>query len=219
MSSPFKENWDEFDWEKELRKDDERVHAYMGALPRYIDLPDEDGVIMKQIQRRPELIPHGGAWPPQGEPWDDEDADQENDGPLLSDDWQKRDGAEVYTIAACLTRDFCIFNAYVESPEDNRVFMQILCSLGMIMARTADIIDMEPGEVPNLRIALGKRLLASCNYILGKLSILRDHIESQSDNLDYLTEQIQLMRERILALMERARNPENGTSGNENNSF
>ena len=59
MPGPLKENWNEFDWERELRKDDARVSTYMSELPRYIDLPDEDGVIMKQIQRRPELIPQG----------------------------------------------------------------------------------------------------------------------------------------------------------------
>ena len=47
MTDPFRDedSRDEFDWEKEIRKDDDRVHDYLAELPRYIDLPDEDKVI------------------------------------------------------------------------------------------------------------------------------------------------------------------------------
>ena len=47
MTDPFNdgEYRDEFEWEKEIRKDDDRVHDYLAELPRYIDLPDEDKVI------------------------------------------------------------------------------------------------------------------------------------------------------------------------------
>ena len=58
-----REFWTEFDWEKELRKDDERVHTYLRELPKFIDLPQEEALIFQKIQRREELIPHGGVWP------------------------------------------------------------------------------------------------------------------------------------------------------------
>ncbi|MBR4666765.1 MAG: hypothetical protein IKO93_23050 [Lentisphaeria bacterium] len=60
MPGSLKDNWDEFDWEKELRKDDERVAAYMDELPRYIDLPSEDAVIMKHLKEKPGLVPPDG---------------------------------------------------------------------------------------------------------------------------------------------------------------
>ena len=58
MSDPFRDGdfRDEFEWEKEIRKDDDRVHDYLVELPRYIDLPDEDKVISKRIRRR------GSTW-------------------------------------------------------------------------------------------------------------------------------------------------------------
>ena len=46
MPGPLKEYWNEFDWERELKKDDARISTYMSELPRYIDLPSEDAVIM-----------------------------------------------------------------------------------------------------------------------------------------------------------------------------
>ena len=62
MPGSLKDNWDEFDWEKELRKDDERVAAYMDELPRYIDLPSEDAVIMKHLKEKPGLVPPDGDY-------------------------------------------------------------------------------------------------------------------------------------------------------------
>ena len=57
MTDPFNdgEYRDEFEWEKEIRKDDDRVHDYLVELPRYIDLPDEDKVISKRIEQLPEV--------------------------------------------------------------------------------------------------------------------------------------------------------------------
>ena len=46
MPGPLKDYWTEFDWEAELKKDDARISTYMLELPRYIDLPSEDAVIM-----------------------------------------------------------------------------------------------------------------------------------------------------------------------------
>ena len=68
MPGSLKDNWNEFDWEHELRKDDERVAAYMDELPRYIDLPAEDTVIMKHIQEKPGLVPTDGDELVQTEP-------------------------------------------------------------------------------------------------------------------------------------------------------
>ena len=62
MPGPLKDYWTEFDWEAELKKDDARISTYMQELPRYIDLPSEDAVIMKHIQDKPELVPFGGDY-------------------------------------------------------------------------------------------------------------------------------------------------------------
>ena len=54
MADFRKDQWDEFAWEKELKKDDRRIEAYMQELPRYIDLPSEDDLIMKRVMEKPE---------------------------------------------------------------------------------------------------------------------------------------------------------------------
>lgn len=212
-------NWNEFDWEKELRKDDERIHTYMSELPRYIDLPDEDGIIMKQIQRRGELVPHGaaGSWPPPfsddfGE--DDPEEDQ-NDSPSR-DDWQKHEGADIYILSGKLAREFCVLYSDADSSdtEVTSLYLFILCSLGKIMARSGDIIDMPPGEELPLRTALCKRLLSGLNAVMGKTLRLAERNPEQSDTFESLLKELQILRERILLLLRNSRDGGRQTGGN-----
>ena len=78
--NPDKEKWNEFDWELELRKDDARVNAYAADLPKFIDLPDEDGVIMNRMRKRPDLAPAGGDWSKLGPvPYDRDDDEEDED--------------------------------------------------------------------------------------------------------------------------------------------
>jgi len=98
MTDPFRDSdsRDEFDWEKEIRKDDDRVHDYLAELPRYIDLPDEDKVISKRIRRR------GSTWEDFAPPDDDYD-DEEDDVPE-EDFIRHRDGSDVYSAASKMAR-------------------------------------------------------------------------------------------------------------------
>ena len=77
MTSSSQDLWDEFDWERELRKDDGRIHTYLAELPSFIDLPGEEDLIYKRIQRHEELVPHGGVWP--ADPWGQDPDDRMKD--------------------------------------------------------------------------------------------------------------------------------------------
>lgn len=180
--NPNKDLWNEFDWELELRKDDARVNTYANDLPKFIDLPDEDGVIMKRMQKRGDLAPAGGDWSNLGPvPYDSDDGneDDEDDVPQPGEndfDWQKTPGAVAYSECARMARDWAAFYALVHQPELLMPTMKILCLYGKLMARSGDIIDMSLEQEESdterslpLRIALCKRLLFDINTILGML--------------------------------------------------
>lgn len=184
--NPDREKWNEFDWELELRKDDARVNTYANDIPKYIDLPDEDGVIMNRMRKRPDLAPAGGDWNNLGPvPYDDganPDEESENPPEESSFNWEKTPGAAVYSGASGLARDWAIFLARASNREFLVPAMKVLCLYGKLMARSGDIIDMslddEDEELParslSLRIALSKRLLADVNTVLGILSDLQE---------------------------------------------
>lgn len=216
MTSPLKEQWSEFDWEKELRKDDERVNTYFRELPRYIDLPGEDDIIYKRIQRRKELVPHDGEWPMRNPGRDEDDDEDDDDSPEAEEErkrwdkeWLTRDGADSYILAGRIAGHLAaVFAACRQEDAANaRALVDAMCSVGKIMARVTDIIELEPGELPALRIALCKRLSADTNTILGLIAQVKTGEDEESaGHLEQASEETLAVREQVLNILVKARN-------------
>ena len=206
MPGSLKDRWDEFDWEKELRKDDERVAAYMDELPRYIDLPSEDAVIMKHIQEKPGLVPPDGDY--SGTFLDgmfDSEAESDVD---FSEDWQKKDGAEFFIAASRLGRLWAQFFAAQTDPGLTVPAIRILCLYGKIMARSGDLIDMADDDYVPLRIALVKRLLSDVNDLMGQFTALREAVPDSADCAecaDFHFDSLLTFREKLLGLLKKYR--------------
>ena len=165
MTDPFNdgEYRDEFEWEREIRKDDDRVHDYLAELPRYIDLPDEDKVISKRIRRR------GSAWDDDYDaPSDDYDDDYDDDDVPEEDFEKHRDGSDVYTAASKMAIDLTEYFAEEKDQAVSRAMMRALTLLGKLMARSLDVLRLEDGELVTFRIALTKRFLADLNELIGE---------------------------------------------------
>ena len=206
MPGSLRDRWDEFDWEKELRKDDERVAAYMDELPRYIDLPSEDAVIMKHIQEKPGLVPPDGDY--SGTFLDgmfDSEAESDVD---FSEDWQKKDGAEFFIAASRLARLWAQFYAAQTDPGFTVPAIRILCLYGKIMARSGDLIDMADDDYVPLRIALVKRLLSDVNDLMGQFTALREAVPDSADCAecaDFHFDSLLTFREKLLGLLKKYR--------------
>ena len=168
MSDPFRDGdyRDEFEWEKEIRKDDDRVHDYLVELPRYIDLPDEDKVISKRIRRR------GSTWEDFA---DDDGYDDDCDDDIPEEDFaRRRDGSDVYTAASKMAIDLTEHFAVEKDPAVAKSMMRALTLLGKLMARSLDILRLEDGDLIAFRIALSKRFLADLNELIGECETFPD---------------------------------------------
>ena len=189
MIDPYDdERRDEFQWEKEIRKDDERVNAYLNELPRYIDLPDEDKVIDKRMRRRGEFFP-----PSSGDGFDDL-GDDDQDIPE-SDFLSHRDGADLYACASKLALELCEMFAVEQSLESARAMMRAMALLGKIMARSTDILRLNDGELVPFRIALCKRFLADINELVGVFGALDPPPTEQQ------TTEVFSMRDQVLSML------------------
>lgn len=211
MPSPLKEHWSEFDWERELRKDDERVNVYFRELPKYIDLPGEEEMIYRTIQRRRELAPHGVDFPEQMpakmDPREAESPEMEAERKKWEENWQKREGAAVYIACGRIARALGAFFAEKTVDAETEIFvLQAQCLTGKIMARVTDILEMEPAEMPALRIALCKRLHADFNKIIG---LVLDAIPRKDPEcveiLGFIRNIAMDCREEVLRILDHAR--------------
>lgn len=210
MSSFMKDKWNEFDWEKELKKDDKRIAAYMEELPRYIDLPSEDDVIMKRILEKPELIP---ADPNLALDSLDDFFPEEEDPSPITEDWKTQPGSDFYMAASRLSRMWAQSYAGDTSEPVAVHGIRILCLYGEIMARTWDLIDMEDEDYPALRIALCKRLLVNVNALMGEFSFLEENAPAQKETALFHYGQLLIFRNKILNLLHKFRFPDEGKKG------
>lgn len=210
MTSKPQEFWDEFDWEKELRKDDERIHAYFRELPSYIDLPNEDELIYKRIKRREDLVPHGGVWPLQA--WEQDDPSEEDLDPMA----QMRDKALLTpsgssTLVICYRQAkilamLCVMDPGLAKREE---VMRLQCMVGKLTITIINILNLMPSELPALRIALCKRCLAAINEIYGELQTLDTHAKCEESEfyIRHMISRFGLVRDIILKLLNKLRNP------------
>ena len=205
MPGFLRDQWDEFDWEKELKKDDARISAYMQELPLYIDLPGEDAVIMKHILDKPELVPMDVNKNTYLAEMFNPSADEEEETDL-SDDWQKRDGAPFFMAAGRLARLWALHFATIQSsPAATESSMKILCYYGKICAQCADLIEMEEEEFPKLKLAIVKRLFADLNALMGELRHYAESFPNQTQKTDFHFDQLMNFREKLFALLHKYR--------------
>ena len=215
MADFRKDQWDEFAWEKELKKDDRRIEAYMQELPRYIDLPSEDDLIMKRVMEKPELIPVDGMISPKDIP--DEFFPEEESFPI-TDDWQKQPGSDFYMACCRLARMWAL--SFAADPAEQTALhgTRVLCLYGAVMARSWDLIEMEEHDYIALRIALCKRLLALVNALLGEFRFLAESDLKIASSAELHYGQMLIFRNKVLQMLHSLRFPkEKNSSGNAEN--
>ena len=200
---PHSQNWNEFQWEREIRRDERRISCYYRELPECLDLPGEEEMIFNSLLSRPDLVPTGGA-PDSLRSWRPDVEEEEDDEPAF-DDNSRRPGSELviqldHLAVEWNTLAVSRLRAGLELPG-----LGICCAFGKLLARTADFIDtIDPAERA-LRISLGKRALADLNDLVGALRQLGEQQHSMAAPLELFIELLSHAREQLLDLLDNAR--------------
>src|SRR6185436_3887173 len=82
--------WDEYDWERFLQQQDRKTEKYMELLEKYIDHPDRDQIIAREMGWNHLLNEGGERWAEEVEEMFEEEMQDELD--LLDED---EEGADV----------------------------------------------------------------------------------------------------------------------------
>jgi hypothetical protein len=194
------EDWSEFEWEREIRNDEERIHSYMNELPGFIDLPDEEDMILKRMELQPELSPHPDDSPVAS--FFDQDPD---DNQFFPDDWQKRDGADAFIQAQKLALQWSVIFASELDEENMADGLRINCVYGKIMARLGDVLDIDQEGPPGLKIAVSKRICAEINALLGELDAIALKQPGLQGRISTHKAQLHKIRESVIDIINRTR--------------
>jgi len=179
------EHWNEFQWEKEIRRDERRISCYFRELPVCLDPPGEEEMIFNSLLSSPDLVPTGGD-PDSLRYWRHPDEEDEEDYDDAEDTPHRHSGTEIVNEIDRLATEWNVSCASSLRSTLNLRGLGIVCAFGKLLARTADFIDTDLETASGLKISLGKRALADLNDLVGGLKQLRPAAFAQiPDFADY----------------------------------
>lgn len=204
MDWSFRNNWDEFEWEKEIRKDELRIARYFKTLPGCLDLPGEDDMIFRRLMEQPELVPSGVRDPHRISMFDFENNDDED----FTDDSRSR-RRNAFEGLRRLENLAAEWNLLVASSLDERFFPQALaitCAFGKLLSRILNFSDVEDAsDTRTLRISLVKRILADINELCLRLEEFKTLDALPTHVFPRFFEQMTFFREAALDVLHQLR--------------
>ena len=200
-------NWNEFRWEKEIRRDERRINCYFAELPSCIDLPGEEDIIFGQIAENADLVPSGtGATPENLRCW----------SYLLPQEEETDPGEEFSShhpeqaVINLLDHLACQWNmTYVTAlpVEFYAAGLSIACSYAKVLARMADFGDtgLDDNCDKGLHITLGKRTLADINELAEALKFMAQSDEALRGLCIAHVVRLGEVRDRVITLLEQGK--------------
>ena len=197
------QNWNEFRWEKEIRQDEKRIRHYFRILPGCLDLPDEEDSIINKLMAQPDLVPSNvnlnskenslGIF---------FEGDEEH---LDISDLKERRYSDIYLTLHKLSLEWNIILVHDLRKSLRKSGLVTTCTLGRLIARSIDIIELDEAQMNHLKISLLKRILSGINDLLGQINSFSRQQGTLKARLDMFTQQVHNIREKTINILHEAR--------------
>lgn len=199
-------NWDEFRWERELRRDERRINLYFAELASCLDLPGEEDIIAGLISEETEPVASAaGRGSDVLRGWSylaprDEEQDYDDD-PVPA----RRPEQAVINQLDSLAARWNMMWVGMLRPEYTPAGLSIGCAWARLLARMADFADADETADRGLKITLGKRTLADINELAEALRYAADYHKDLRVHVDDLLGSLARIRDRVVTLLCRIR--------------
>ncbi|MBU8902693.1 MAG: hypothetical protein KOO69_08135 [Victivallales bacterium] len=197
------QNWNEFRWEKEIRQDEKRIRHYFRILPACLDLPDEEDSIINKLMSQADLV-NSEVNLNKGEGSLDVffEGDEEH---LDISDLKERRYSDIYLNLHKLSLEWNIIVVRDLRQSLRKSGLITTCTLGRLIARSIDIIELEEAHIFQLKISLLKRILGGINDLLGQLNSFARQQCTLKDKLNIFTLQLHNIREKVINILDETR--------------
>ena len=197
------QNWNEFRWEKEIRQDEKRIRHYFRILPACLDLPDEEDSIINKLMAQADLV-NSEVNLNKGEGSLDVffEGDEEH---LDISDLKERRYSDIYLNLHKLSLEWNIIVVRDLRQSLRKSGLITTCTLGRLIARSIDIIELEEAHMSQLKISLLKRILGGINDLLGQLNSFARQQNTLKAKLNIFTQQLHNIREKTINILDETR--------------
>lgn len=197
------QNWNEFRWEKEIRQDEKRIRQYFRILPSCLDLPGEEDSIINKLMSQPDLVPSNVNLNNKENSLDIFfEGDEEH---LDISDLKERRYSDVYINLHKLSLEWNIILVHDLRQSLRKSGLVTACTLGRLIARSIDILELEEAQMKPLKISLLKRILSGINDLLGQINSFSRQQSTLKVRLDIFSQQVHNIREKIINILHETR--------------
>ena len=192
-----RDEWNEFRWEREIRRDERRIACYFRELPSCLDLPGEEELISGQLAENQNPVPSGATVFRSRRLFERQDFDDEDDNGELP----RRPGSELVEALDYLASEWNILMVSRLRADLRELGLGLACAYAKLLSRAADFADADPESALPLKLSLGKRVLTDLSETAGRIDELSDYQHSLAASLAEHRTRLAEVRERTVDLL------------------
>jgi len=190
--------WNEYNLEREIRRDEKRISRYFQELPLCMDLPGEEDIIMKKLMAQPDLVPTNADWSGFvfGESFFEDDDDL-----LIDGDWKQKKGADIFIQLEKIASEWNVIFASELRTANMKEGLAVICLMGKQLSRCADMLGIDSDDMRPLKISLAKRVLADINELVGALRDVKNKQPNLEQKINGFIGHLQSIREKTIDII------------------
>ena len=199
--------WDEYDWERFLQQQDRKTEKYMELLERYIDDPNRDQIIAREMGWNHLLDKDGREWVENVDSLFDEelaDADTEEEEGEDDKDELAEDGFEVhplYQASFALTVWLDQLFEEVKGLQNDPAAVKLSTHVAIASAKLAAALSDDDVDEIGMTIAYLKRALKAIMTAIDGAMQLRKDGAIDADRFGTLNQRLFQIRDGVIQLM------------------
>ena len=198
--------WDEYDWERFLQQQDQKTEKYMELLEKYIDDPNRDQIIAREMGWYHLLDKDGAKWAEEVDSnfegdASDEESEESEDGDAA------HEGEETFEVHPLYQASFALTVWIDQLFEQNRalhnhpIAVKLSTQASVASAKLAAALSDDDVDEIGMTIAYLKRALKAISLSMEAATQLRNDVHLDPDRHGTLNQRLFQIRDGIIELM------------------
>ena len=196
--------WDEYDWERFLQQQDRKTEKYMELLERYIDDPNRDQIIAREMGWYHLLDRDGEKWVENVESLFEEEFEEDLEAAAAEGDSDDADGYEVHPLyQASFALTIWIDQLFEElgDAQNQPAAVKLSTNAAIASAKLAAALSDDDVDEIGMTIAYLKRALKAVMTGIDAAMQLRKEVNLSAKRFATLNQRLFQIRDGIILLM------------------
>ena len=193
--------WDEYEWERFLQQQDQKTEKYMELLEKYIDDPQRDEIVAREMGWCHLNEESGDDWNDEAESLVEEDADEDSGGDPISACAESFEQHVLYRAAFSLTIWIDRLFESQGALQNDPAAVKLATHTALASAKLAAALSDEEAEELGMTIAYLKRSLKAITVALDASAQLIKEKSITREQHSALQQRVFQVRDGIILLM------------------